>query len=259
MNELYNSHWDDIQSAQAMKVAIMLSLAFHVVFGYAFMAKLYTPSIKPKPVVYQLEFAAPYVPESDKKQSENAPPPPPPPPPPPEPKVEEKVAKKVEPKKEVVKPKPKPKPKPVEKKPEPKKQVKKPDPPKPKPDPPKPKPPEKQPEVVAKAQTKKGVQTDALPNILSGWGRLVQRKVEKFWQIPGGIQLNAANKEVHISFWVDRNGNLLGEPEIVKDAADPALGKSGLRAILAAIPLPPLPNEFLEKEQQVLYVFSLME
>lgn len=262
MNDLYNSHWDDIRSAQVMKLAIALSFVFHVVFGYAFMAKLYTPTIKPKQVVYHLEFVAPYVPESEKKQFENAPPPKPPPPPPPEPKVEEKVAKKVEPKKE--EPKPKPKPKPVEKKPEPVKVAKKPDPPKPKPKPKpkpveKPKPPEKQPEVVAKAQIKKGVQTDALPNILSGWGRLVQRKVEKFWQIPGGIRLTAANREVHISFWVDRNGKLLGKLEIVKDAADPALGASGIRAIMAAIPLPPLPNEFKGNEQQVVYVFSLME
>jgi TonB family protein len=248
-----------------MKLAAVLSLVFHVAIGYALYANLYHKTPKPKPVVYQLEFAKPFVPESDKKQVEDAPPPKPPPPPP-EPKVEkepepEKVAKKPDPPKPKPEPKkeePKPKPKPPEKKPEPKKEVvKKPDPPKPKPVPKK--PPEKQPEVVAKAQTKKGVQTEALPNILSGWARLVQRKVERFWAIPGGIQLTAANKEVHISFWVDRNGNLLGKPEIVQDAADPTLGASAIRAITAAVPLPPLPNEFQGKEQQVLYVFNIME
>lgn len=270
MNELYDHHWDDIRSSRIMRFAIILSFVFHIIVGYALMAKLFVPTLKPPQLVYELEFAPPYVPESEKKQVENAPPPPPPPPKPkveeptPEPKKEEpkKEEPKPEPKKEEPTPEPKreepkPEPKKEEPKPEPKKEEPKPDPPKPKPEPPKPMEPE--PEVVAKAQTEKGVQTKALPNILSGWGRLVQRKVEGVWQIPGGILLSEENRELHVSFWVDRNGNLLGKPEIIKNVADPTLAAACIRAITAAVPLPPLPNEFVGKEQQVVYVFSLLD
>lgn len=261
MHELYDSHWDHFNSSQGMKLSIAISVIFHAFAGYWVMMELYAPIPKPKPITVQLEFVAPFVPESEIKQAENAPPPPPPPPPPP--KKEEPKPKpepKPEPKKE------EPKPKPVEKKPESKKVEKKPDPPKPKPKPPKPKPkppapkpPEPKPEVVAKAQPVQGVQTKSLPHILSTWGRMVQRKVDMQWRKPSGVKMTQDNYQVHISFWVDRNGNLLGKPEIVKKATDLALGESGLRAIQAALPLPPLPNEFEGSEQQIVYVFSLID
>ena len=214
-----------------------------------------------------VEFSPPPAPETDKKQAEDAPPPPPPPPP----KEPEPVAKKEEPepkpKKEEPKPKPKPKkeepkPKPVAKKeepkpkPKPKKEEPKPK-PKPKPTPPAPvEPPKPAPEVVAKAQPEPGIQQKALPTVLSGWARSVQRKVERFWFVPPGMRMVDDNS-VHVSFWVNRHGQLLSKPEIIKKGIQPELGESGIKAILNAQPFPPLPQSFQGNEQQVIYVFSV--
>ncbi|MFP4191071.1 MAG: TonB C-terminal domain-containing protein [Candidatus Hydrogenedentota bacterium] len=92
--------------------------------------------------------------------------------------------------------------------------------------------------------------------MLNYWGRLVRRQVERYWEIPGGIRLEEENRAV-VSFWVDRSGNLLAEPEIESHAHDPAIAESGKRAIEHAAPFPPLPSDFEEPEQQVMFVFNL--
>lgn len=188
---------------------------------------------------------------------------PPAPPKKPEPKPE---PKKEEPKKEPVKV--------AEKKPELKKETPKKEPekkPEPKKVPPKKQPEKKpdpaaatptnapQPEVVAKMPPpSSGVQQQQLPPMLNMWGRQVQRKVEKYWSAPGGVQLTPENREVQITFWVLRDGTLLGEPAADR-AVDPALAQSCVQAIVNAQPLPPLPLEFVGDRQQVVYVFSLMD
>ncbi len=259
MYDLYADHWDTIRSTRSMRVAIVFSIVVHSIVAYTLMTRLKQPPPKrPIPITHHVEFLALPTPEPEKKVAEKAPPPPPPKPKPKVKKPEPK--KKVEPKKvvkkkEVKKKKPPPKKKPPEKKKEP--VVKKTPPKKKEPEVVKKVPPMPKPEVVEKAQPKSGVQTKQLPTVLSAWGRLVQRKVEKYWQVPGGVGVTDANKEVHISFWVDRDGRLLSSPEIVKDAADPSLGASGVRAIMMAEPLPPLPNEYQEDVAQVIYVFTL--
>jgi len=50
---------------------------------------------------------------------------------------------------------------------------------------------------------------------------------------------------------------LMGAPQIVKEAADPKLAASGVKAIQDAAPFPPLPEDYSELEQQVIYVFRL--
>lgn len=74
--------------------------------------------------------------------------------------------------------------------------------------------------------------------------------------VPGGVKMDDEGAEAIISFWVDRNGNILGKPEVVK-TPDKALADSGVRAIMLAAPLPPLPFDYKAEEQQVVYVFSL--
>ena len=244
-----------------MRVALVLSAFAHVA-GVLFLPRILDLSTpQPIPISYEIEVVSipPLEPEPEVKSVEAPPEPKPEPPPPPKPKPPPPKPKpKPEPKKAAVKeekkpePKPEPPPKPKPKpKPETKPEVKKPAPEKPLP----------RPEIVAKAPppASKGVQRQQLPPILNAWGRLVQRKVEKYWQIPGGVLLTEENREVHISFWVDRDGRLLGRPKIVKDASDPALGESGIRSILMAEPLPPLPMEFRGRQQEVVYVFSLMK
>jgi TonB family protein len=88
---------------------------------------------------------------------------------------------------------------------------------------------------------------------------LVQVKVEKNWQVPAGLSLGDKGNQATVSFWVDRQGNLLAKPEVVKEAADRELGESGVRAIMLAAPLPPLPDDFKSMEQEVIYVFTLAE
>jgi hypothetical protein len=58
---------------------------------------------------------------------------------------------------------------------------------------------------------------------------------------------------------VDRNGNLLGEPEVIKHASDPELGLSGCRAVKLAAPYSPLPDDYREPEQEVVYLFTLVK
>jgi len=260
MYDLYADHWDTIRSTRSLRVAIVFSVVVHSVVAYALMTKVrHDPPKKPVSITYHVEFLSPPTPEPEKKVAEKAPPPPPPKPKVKKPEPKKKAEpKKVVKKKEVKKKKPPPKKK---KPPEKKKQpvVKKTPPKKKEPEVVKKIPPMPKPEVVAKAQPKSGVQTKQLPTVLSAWGRLVQRKVEKYWQVPGGVGLTDANKDVHISFWVNRDGRLLSPPEIVKDAADPSLGASGVRAIMMSEPLPPLPNEYKEDVAQVIYVFTLMK
>ena len=58
-----------------------------------------------------------------------------------------------------------------------------------------------------------------------------------------------------ISFWVNRDGKLVGDPEIVKEALDPAVATSAIRAIKAAVPYPALPDSFGDAQVQVYYTF----
>jgi len=98
---------------------------------------------------------------------------------------------------------------------------------------------------------------ERLPTELDVWGSLVQRKVERLWVVPGGIALDAEETTAEVSFVVDRDGNLVGDPIIIKHASDLRLGESGLRAILLAAPFPPLPESFARSQQRVVYGFSL--
>lgn len=94
-----------------------------------------------------------------------------------------------------------------------------------------------------------------VPSVLGMWGGLVQRKVEKEWVIPQGIQLGPPDDGALISFWVNREGKLVGEPEVVKHAVDPAVAESAIRAIKSAVPYPALPDSFADARVQVYYTF----
>jgi TonB family protein len=93
------------------------------------------------------------------------------------------------------------------------------------------------------------------PSELGTWGGLVKRKVEAKWTVPSGLRI--AQNEALISFWIDRSGNLIGEPEIIQHAADRAVGDSGLLAVKEAAPFPKLPRSFTEPEFNVVIVFRL--
>ncbi|MFO7974314.1 MAG: TonB family protein [Candidatus Hydrogenedentota bacterium] len=99
---------------------------------------------------------------------------------------------------------------------------------------------------------------NTLPSELSYWARMVQRKVTKYWEVPGGIRIDPKNNQAKISFWVDRKGNLIGEPVVIQHANHVALAQSGLRALKLAAPFPPLPDTYIEPEVQVVYTFTLV-
>ena len=56
------------------------------------------------------------------------------------------------------------------------------------------------------------------------------------------VRIDPKNNEAVVSFWVSRDGRLIGEPEILKHALDPAIGNSAINAVKAAAPFPPLPG-----------------
>ena len=178
----------------------------------------------------------------------------------PEPEPEPKPERKPEPK-----PVPKPEPEP-ERKPEPKPERKpepKPEPkpvPKPEPEPerkPEPKP-ERKPEPKPEPKAKSGISVQQeMPSVLLWWSRQVQRKVDRLWEEPGGIRLDAEDNQAVVSFWVNRAGRLLSDPEVIKHASEKAVGESGVRAIKLAAPFPPLPEAFEDTEQEVVITFTV--
>lgn len=271
MYDSYHQYWETLRSKRPMKWAAFVSLLVHALIGYGIVQAIRSePPEEPMVLGHDVELVQPLAPEPVKEEPE----PPKPEPPKPEP------PKPPPPKEPEPEPEP-PKPKVVEKEPEPpKKEPEKvakkepePEPPKPKPKPPpepKPEPevkPEEQqvakkidepaPEVPAEVPQETGIKRNQLPPILAAWGRALQRKVEKVWAVPGGLRVDSENNEAHVAFWVDRQGNLVGRPEILKHASDPLLGESAVRAIVLAEPLPPLPEEFEGSRQQVIYVFNL--
>lgn len=106
------------------------------------------------------------------------------------------------------------------------------------------------------SQLKTGItmQRDALPSELDAWSRLVQRQVDRAWVQPAGAPLGS---QAEIAVWVSRDGNLLGEPVVVKDADDPRVSESGVKALKEATPFPPFPDGFSALEQQVVFTFTL--
>ena len=154
-------------------------------------------------------------PEPAKEEPTPEPPKEEPEPKPEPPKEEPKVAKVEEPK-PVPKPEPKKEPEPLKKEP-------------PKEAPPKKEPAKPQPTQIAKnfdavepsslpqsTQTPKKIGppktgaaiSNALPSALDGWSRLVQRKVERYWEVPGGVRVGPDGDEAVIAFWVDRQGSV---------------------------------------------------
>ena len=253
------------QPSPLLRKALVLSVLLHF---FVMVAMSWSFTHKPKmihPSVYQVQVvnAAEKAAQAEAPVPEPPPPPEPkpePPPPPPPPKKEAPVPKPPEKKKEE-KPKPIEKPKEPEKpKEEPKKEPPKKEPPK---EPPKEDPKEKPKEPVTDPQPvqlitdeKPGVSIkQALPTVLGTWGGLVKRKVERAWEVPVGVRIDPLNNEAVVSFWVNRDGRLLGEPEIVLHALDPAIGNSAIEAVKAAAPFPPLPDAYSEPEVQVVYTF----
>ena len=251
VDDSHLDHWRSLWNPHPLRRAAAASIVLHAGVVLALFQVPEKPVSTPIAISYEVEFLAPLPPEPKEEPKVEPPPPKPPPPKKPEPKPKPEPAKveKEKPKpKPPEKPKPKPPPPKPKKKPEPKEE------PKPKP-PPKPKP-----EAEPKPAQKTGVQMKQhLPPLLNSWGRLVQRKVEKYWIIPGGIRTTEDASEAIVSFWVDREGILIGRAEITQHAGDPALAESGLRAIYASEPLPPLPVEFKGDRQQVVYVFSMLK
>jgi len=193
-----------------------------------------------QPIGFQVELVEDQPPQPEAKPEPPAPEPPKPPEPEP-PKVEPK------------KPEPKPEPK-IEPKPEPKPKSE----PKPKPKPKKPEPPKEKPKakpVETPKQTGVEVQQQGLPSELSAWAAAVKKKVERCWVQPAGLRLT--ENQAWVSFWVDKDGKLLTQPEVIKEASDPELGQSAIRAIKLAEPLPPFPPNVYKLEQEVVYVFTL--
>lgn len=287
MQNQYDQYWRELKAPSRFGRAVALSVVLHVCLGVAlWQYVLYRP---PKPV--QTIYNVSLVPDRPVKEAGKPAPKAEPKPEPPkeEPKPEPPKAKpepKPEPKAAPPKPKPEPKPKEEPKKELPKEKPKAEKKPDPKPEPkPKPKPEkkvEKKPLPKADPDFEKQLLADsepepdpmktakndapptpavslqqALPSVLNFWGRQVQKKVERHWIIPGGIQIDKNNSEAIVSFYVDSDGNVMGTPQIVKEAADPKLAASGVKAIMDAAPFPPLPEDYPELEQQVIYVFRL--
>lgn len=272
MEKHYEEYWRSFGESRRLRRAIAISLAIHIVVALlmtqilprkrefivpsAFeVALMNQPSVNDNPPPPTPEPPTPEPPQPEPPKPE-----PPKPPDPEPPKVVE--AKPPEPekeKKEETKPKEKPKPK--EKAKEKQKEEPKPkETAKPKPTPKAQQQPQKPPQQQKEKPTETGVAVQAgVPSELAAWARLVEKKILKNWMIPAGILLDPNNNQADVAFWVDRQGNLIGQPEIIKEASDPEVGQSGIQAILLSVPLPPFPPECSKQEQEVVYTFTVVQ
>ena len=104
-----------------------------------------------------------------------------------------------------------------------------------------------------------GLGPPGIPNLppgLEGWGNSVRVKVLRFWAVPPGLPMTVDNY-ADVEFTVDRSGNILGEPKIIKEGASIELGQSGLSAIIQTKKFPPFPTSFSGERITVVYRFSL--
>lgn len=299
MNSNYDREGRELAAGRRFRYAIVGSIAFHIILAIVLVTVVVRERTVIIPGGISISLGKPGQADGGGGGGAAPPPPPPEPPKPkPEKKAEPKPEKKPVPKPEPKKPEPKPKPKPKpEKKKEPKKESKPKEKAKPKEEKKPPKQPEKkpaqtgpdmdalalgsldsmpplkQPKVVEAnatgtgqggqdigAPTGSGVSVGGgLPSVLSQWARMVQMDVETYYVPPAGIQLTEGNRRAEVMFIVDRHGNLLEPPRVIKQGSQPELGEAGVQAILHAAPLPPLPDNYDAVDQEVVYVFTLEE
>ncbi len=293
----YRDLWEHAENSRRLKYALIISLVLHgLVFLVLFFGMQYRPPIKPAGV-YHVSFVTDAASPNSLATAVKPPTPevkkPEPPKPvekkePPKPVVKKDPPKPVEkkepPKPEVKKETPKPvekkteTPKPPEKKEPPKKETKKvpdmkplapPDEPQPDIEPLAP-PDEPVPDMKPIAPPDEALPTDPksldtvigmqsnLPSELSGWSRLVQRQVFNSWQMPIGVRADPEENQAEISVWVNRNGELVGEPVVLSQGLDPELAQTGIEAVKNAAPFPPFPDNFSDPEQQVVFTFTPM-
>lgn len=93
---------------------------------------------------------------------------------------------------------------------------------------------------------------------LSWWSNQVQRLVERKWLSPEGVLIVPDHNAAQIKFTVNRKGELVGQPEVIKEASDPEVAKTGLKALLDSAPLPPLPEGYTENQHEVIITFRLV-
>ncbi len=278
MQWLYYEYWKNRDDKKRIRKAFMLSIIVHLLIFVPFLFfKFRTPEAIP--IVYQVSLESPVSetpieppkPEPPKPEPPKPEPPKPEPPKPEPPKPEPPKAEP--PKAEPVKQEPPKKPElPKEEKPKPEKEKQpkpeKKDPPKkeekPKEEKPEPSKSNTKPQQVDKRQqlttataVPKAEMTNQLPPELEWWARQVQRKIDSVWVVPEGIKVDAENNVAEVSFWVNREGQLVEPPKVTKEASDPELGESGVRAIMLAAPFPKLPDNYPNDEQLVVYSFSL--
>lgn len=266
MPNLYDQYWVGHTNSR-LRRAVFASITVHVALVVALSVSFARRERIAASGVYQVQLlneAPSGAPDAASPPPEPEPEPPPPPPPPPP----KEVPKPKEPEKTKEEP---PKPKPPEKKPEPKveakKEEKKPEKPKePKPvEKPKEEPKPERTQVARREEPKLPVapvaapgvsMAQALPSALGAWGGLVQRKVDRAWLLPEGVRLGPKDDVAVISFWVSRDGRLLGEPSVVRQASDPEVAASAVRAVKAGAPYPPLPESYQDTEVQVVCTFT---
>ncbi len=283
MQWIYQEYWKKNEDSKRIRKAFFFSILLHIVIFLPFyFYKIHSP--EPIPLVFQVSLDSSVTndstaqvtpPKSQKpeppkpeppKPEPPKPEPPKPEPPKPEPKVEPPKPEPQKPEPKVESPKPEPKPKQEKKQPEKKPESPKPQ-PKPQPKPPEPKkesspPPTKQdpvqePQTVTPSTGPKAQVANLLPPELEWWARQVQRKIEDVWVVPSGIKIDNENNVAEVSFWINRNGELIDQPEVTKEASDPVLAESGVQAILLAAPFPRFPDSFDKDEQLIVYSFSL--
>ena len=239
MERRVDYHQTRLSSEGRLRWAVALSVAIHLVVLFA-AAHVMRPRRTVLPATaYQVQLytepiagpTEPAVPEPEPVR---------PPEPKPEPKLEPERKPEVQIKED---PKPKPEPKRVARR-EPKQDAQ-----------PKPK---TEPKVEPKPEAAVGVSVQQeLPSALGAWARIVQRKVDRCWQVPAGVRMDSEANQAEIAVWVSRDGEFLARPVILKEGEDLLLAESALQALEDAAPFPPFPDGFSEPEQQVIFTFRV--
>ena len=99
--------------------------------------------------------------------------------------------------------------------------------------------PRPEPRVASVAPSKPSGPATVSPEV-AAWMRSAKAHVRRSWVVPPGFRTQ--DLEAHLRVRLDRQGRVLGNPEVVRSSGNPWYDEGVLRAILKASPLPPPPQ-----------------
>jgi protein TonB len=88
---------------------------------------------------------------------------------------------------------------------------------------------------------------DSLGDVRAAYGRLLRDELSRHTKYPAVAALKGWEGKVRIKLQVDKDGNVIGTPEVVEKSGHPMLDDDAVKTILNASPLPMPPSQLQGK------------